>query len=135
MSARADSVPVESEASLEPSDPESVKVFIRIEGLKVHAGNLIVVQSSNIDLMVLRSITIQSYTQCSARVLPCEFPPESYFQVLFIRGYGLTRRILRYSRTQTLSCACRNMRFCFPPTRLAFYMITGINFLFLVCIA
>ena len=67
-----------------------VKVFIRIEGPKVHAGNLIVVQGSNIDLMVLRSITIQSYTQCSARVVTCEFPPESYFQVLSykrIRSY------------------------------------------------
>ena len=61
-----------------------VKVFIRIEfeGLNVHAGNLIVVQGSKVDIMVLRSITIQSYTQCSARLVTCEFPPESYFQVL-----------------------------------------------------
>ena len=99
MSARADSVPVESEASLESSDPESVKVFIRIEGLKVHAGNLIVVQSSNIDLMVLRSITIQSKTQCSARVLTCEFPPKSYLQVLCykrIRSYPQDSTVFSY---------------------------------------
>ena len=94
-SARADSVPVESEASSVVRS--RVKIFIRIEGLKVHAGNRIVVQGSNIDLMVLRSITIQSYTQCSARVVTYEFPPEPYFQVLSynrIRSYPQDSTVL-----------------------------------------
>ena len=80
-----------------------VKVFIRIEGLR-SMRNLIVVQASNIDLMVLRSITIQSYTRCSARVVTCEFPPEPYFQV---RSY---KRIRYYPQDSTVGqssiCGC-----------------------------